>query len=149
MCAISDKLKLCTCVTGAGNLRQFWVLYRHVKGKNEMIIGQPVLPCDIDPVTDSINRKLLLRLLNGENVFDKPLYPVARDRLQLSFTMDDGSMLSYGFVYKKDRWSALEFDYFGWFTRHDEIKNGKIKNGLKNSGKIKPGRKTKPGSKDL
>ena len=100
-----------------------------------MIIGEPVLPADIDAGTDLINRTLLSRLLNDGNTFDKPLYPISKDRLQLSFTIKDGTVLNYGFVYKKGKWEECEFDYFEWFTKHDEIKEGKIRNALDTKSK--------------
>ncbi len=101
-------------------------------------MGLPVMPADIDPATDAVNQNLLLSLLNEGNAFDKPLYPVNKDRLQISFTTPDGGLLSYGFIYKKGAWQACEFDYFNWFTEHDEIKEGKIKNAFSYTGASVP-----------
>jgi hypothetical protein len=131
MCVVSDKLKLCTCKNAAETLTHYWVLYRHVKGKEESIMGLSVLPAIIDPGIDTLNRELLLELLNNGNAFDEPLYPVNRDGLQLSFGLKDDSRLDYGFLYKKNVWVSLEYDFFDWFTHHDEIKQGKIKTALK------------------
>ena len=127
MCTVSDKLKLCTCAANAERLTNYWVLYRFVKGKEEMIMGMPVMPAIIDPATDTINRKTLLELLNDGNVFDEPLYPVNKDRLQLSFETTTGR-LDYGFIYKKNTWIEIEYDFFMWYTKHDQIKEGEIEN---------------------
>jgi len=91
-------------------------------------MGNPMMPAFIDPATDVLNRDLLLKLLNDGNVFDDPLYPVNKDRLVLSFGLSDGGFVKYGFVYKKNVWQAIKYDYFDWFSEHDEIKKGKIKN---------------------
>ena len=131
MCTVSDKLKLCTCKSIAVNNKHYWVLFRFVKGKDEIIMGLPLMPADINPETDMVNQEILLSLLNAGNAFDEPLYPVNKDRLQISFGMKDSSRLDYGFIYKKNSWEPIEFDYFGWFYNHDEIKQGKIKSALK------------------
>ena len=131
MCKISDKLKLCTCKTAIDNLKHYWVLYRFVNGKEEMLMGEPVMPVFIDPAMDTFNRSLLLKLLNDGNIFDDPLYPVNKDRLQLYFKISDEGGVHYGFIYKKNDWQAIEFDYFDWFSKHDEIKKGKIKSPFK------------------
>ncbi len=131
MCTISDKLKLCTCKNISDHVKHYWILYRYVKGKEELIMGMPVMPANIAPGTDNINRKLLLNLLNTGNVFDEPLYPVHKDRLQISFEMNEGGCLNYGFVYKKNTWAPIAYDFFEWYFSHDEIKQGKIKNAFK------------------
>ena len=131
MCKISDKLQLCSCKTAIDNLKHYWVLYRYVNGKTESILGEPVMPAFIDPETDVLNRGLLKTLLNDGNVFDDPLYPVNKDRLLLSFGLSDGGFINYGFVYKKNEWQEIKYNYFDWFSEHDEIKKGKIKNPFK------------------
>ena len=131
MCTVSNKLQLCTCKTNAQGDKHFWVLYRYVKGKNEMIVGLPVMPVSIAPAINKINLTTLLQLLNEGNVFDEPLFPVNKDRVLLSFSMPDGDTLKYGFVYSKNKWVAKAYDFFSWFEQHDEIKEGKIKNAFK------------------
>ena len=128
MCKISEKLQLCSCETGIDNLKHYWVLYRFVNDKMEVVLGEPVMPAFIDPTLDVLNRDLLLKLLNDGNVFDDPLYPVNKDRLQLSFEIGERGRVNYGFVYKKKKWQAIKYDYFDWCSDYDEIKNGKIKN---------------------
>ncbi|WP_449436534.1 hypothetical protein [Pedobacter steynii] len=71
MCTISNKLKLCTCKTkDLYRLKNFWVLHRFVKGKNEMILGEMILP-NFNPLIDvALNEKVLVALLNDGNIFD-------------------------------------------------------------------------------
>lgn len=49
MCRITDKLILCSCDTGLDLHDNHWVLNRILDGKEEIMIGQPMLPYDLDP----------------------------------------------------------------------------------------------------
>ena len=68
MCTISSKLKLCTCKTkDVYSLKNFWVLHRFVKGKNEVVLGETIMP-DFNPLVDvKLNENTLLKLLNPYN----------------------------------------------------------------------------------
>jgi hypothetical protein len=126
MCTVSNHLKLCTCGELPEEVKHYWALFRYVEGKEEVIMGSPIMPADIHPETNQLNRELLLRLLNEVNAFDKPIYPQEKDRLLISFDVDDVSRLNYGFTYHENKWQQLPYDYFDWHTRHDNIKMGKI-----------------------
>ena len=64
MCTVSDKIKFCTCNVGEADiLNHYWVLYRHNKDKNELIIGETILPDDFIPFYEE-NKEILLKRLN-------------------------------------------------------------------------------------
>jgi hypothetical protein len=126
MCTVSNKLKLCTCKNDATITKDFWALYRFVKGKKDIVIGESVMPAFIDPEKDIYNQNLLLKLLNEGNVFDEPLFPINKDRLQISFDLEEKGQLNYGFLFKTNQWTIIEYDCFDWLTAHKEIKEGKI-----------------------
>jgi len=130
MCSISDKLNLCTCNDIDTDHSHYWVLYRFVKGKNEITAGEIVMPAFIDQETDINNRNLLLKLLNNGNVFDQPIYPVNKDLLLLSFKTKEGDHFNYGFLFQKGCWQETEYDPFVWENKHEEIKTGEIINPL-------------------
>jgi len=131
MCEISDKLKLCTCIDKIDELEHFWVLHRFIKGQENFVIGEPMLPNFLDKKTDLKNRNLLLDLLNSGNVFDQPIIPKAKDRLELSFY--DGSLeqrITYGFVFKKGKWEEEGYDPLEWMWHHKPENHSKILNPL-------------------
>jgi hypothetical protein len=126
MCTVSDKLKLCTCKNDAATTKDFWALYRFVKGKQDIVIGDPVIPAFINPEKDLYNQSLLLKLLNEGNFFDEPLYPIDKDKLQISFDLEEKGQLNYGFLFEHNEWKIIEYEFFDWLTTHKEIKEGKI-----------------------
>lgn len=107
--------------------KDYWTLYRFVKGKNCIVIGDPVMPASIDPEKDKYNQNLLLHLLNEGNVFDEPLYPIEKDRLQISFDLADAGWLHYGFAFEDKKWKIIQYNFFEWESRYDEIQDGKVK----------------------
>jgi hypothetical protein len=133
MCLVSEKIKLCSC-NKPDFKRHYWIFHRFSAEKNDLVIGEALLPAYIDPATDALNKNLLLQLLNQEDIFDFELVPQEKDRLQLSFLVkpiygDDH--LSYGFEFRKRKWRLTSFDYLQWMWHHEEEARGKIKNGLK------------------
>lgn len=134
MCKVSDKLKLCTCEFDPDTTKNYWEFSRYNAKKDEYIIGQPMLPIDINPEDDTFNRQLITRLLNEGNVFDVELNPKNKDRLYLSFQINNHSWnnrVYYGYVFKKGKWIEHEFDTYEWYWRHDEEKSGKILDAIK------------------
>lgn len=127
MCTVSDKLKLCTCKNDTDMPKDYWTLYRFVKGKNTITIGDPIMPASIDPEKDKYNENLLLQLLNEGNAFDEPLYPIEKDRLQISFECKDDSRVNYGFIFENNTWKIIDYDFFEWEAKHDEIQEGEIR----------------------
>lgn len=131
MCKVSDKLKLCTCEVPDNN-RHYWLLYRWVKGKNEILIGEFMLPFFIDKKINQLNNQLLVHLLNEGNVFDGSIFPKERDRLALSFYTPGvySEYLTYGFSYWRKKWHPKGYDWLEWQRQHDTIKKGIILNAL-------------------
>lgn len=134
MCEISDELKLCTC-SNAEELENYWVLYRYNKDKNELIVGQPILPRDIT-VEELINKDIFCEFLNKKNCFDFEYQPQNNDRLLISlldstnkdFDEEYTESIAYGFEYRNGKWNIKDYETFEWYERYDEILEGKIKN---------------------
>ena len=137
MCEVSDKLKLCTCNTDIGKLKNWWAFYRFEKGKNDFLIGEPMMPSTIPAEIDSLNRDLLTRLLNDGNVFDFDLKPKSKDCLLLTFRVPkkrhESGIIQYGYVYKNRKWVEIDFKPFSWEEHHNEEITGKILNAMKNN----------------
>lgn len=139
MCKISDKLKLCTCAEDIDEVAHTWSLYRYIKGREVLMIGEVVMPHFIDDKVDKLNKKALLELVNRPNIFDKPIELKSKDRLVLSFDCSalEGkeeapsyeSRIAYGFEYKSGVWIEKEYDFFDWKRKHEELYEGKIELG--------------------
>lgn len=132
MCKVSDKLKLCTCSTDLDKLKHYWIFHRYVKGKNEIVIGEPIFPEDFIYSIHPDNQAILESLLNKENIFDVTIVPRSKDRLELSFTCNDTQqyIMTYGFEYSKNKWVSREYDCFEWMSNHNEDGFGKITSAL-------------------
>lgn len=134
MCEISDELKLCTC-SNAEELENYWVLYRYNKDKNELIVGEILLP-RIITLEEIRNKDNLLVLLNKNNCFDFEYQPQNKDRLLISLLdttnndFDEGysENITYGYEYKNGKWKIKDYETFEWYEKYDEILEGKIKN---------------------
>ena len=133
MCQVSDKIQLCTCAGNADKLTHWWTFYRYSRSKDEMIIGQVMLPFYSDPETEKFNQKVLTRVLNDGTAFDVDLHPVDRDRLVISVRLkkDTYTTADYGFEYRDGRWKPESFDPLEWEWHHNIEKTGKLKNPLK------------------
>jgi hypothetical protein len=133
MCRVSTKIKFCTCsASSPEKLKHYWVFHRFIEGKDVMVIGEPVMPFDIDRETNSFNRELLLHRVNEPDAFDINLYPKENDRLQISFLCknDVGGYIHYGFSFRNGNWAEEMFDGLEWMWHHSEIAFGKIKQAL-------------------
>ena len=131
MCEISDELKLCTC-SNAEELGNYWVLYRYNKDKNELIVGEILLP-RIITLEEIRNKDILLALLNKNNCFDFEYQPQNKDRLLISLQTNaeedfEEESIAYGFEYRNGKWKIKDYETFEWYERYDEILEGKIKN---------------------
>ncbi len=136
MCQVSDKMKLCSCATSIDKLQHYWIFHRYAKGNNHTIMGEAVMPHQLSPEVQMINRKTLQEIINDADLFDVDLKPHDKDRLQLTFTVlegavGDGSFLNYGFEYRKDKWVMIPYDVFDWMSNHEEVGFGKIDHALK------------------
>lgn len=134
MCKVSDKLKLCTCKTeDIERLKNYWILYKYHKS-DIIMMGEPMLPqyYEIGKETNEYNYNKLEELLNAGNCFDIDLEINNKDILELNFTYSSASdktkriHLVYEFVYKKNKWTANEYDPFD--TNKLEKNKGKVVN---------------------
>lgn len=76
MCIITEKIKLCTCKPSSTNrLQHYWVLYRRNKDKNEIIVGELMLPSFewFHPHEHKKNYATLENRVNESDVFDVPI----------------------------------------------------------------------------
>jgi len=127
MCQISQKLKLCTCAGLSSHQKDYWTLYRFNKEKSVIIVGDIILPAYISKKENDINKRLLVALLNEENVFDIPVELQSKDRLSLHFDFESlHGTLHYGFEYRNGKWRYKEYDHFLWMQHYDEVRNGCI-----------------------
>ncbi len=132
MCAISNKIKLCTCkANSTERLQHYWILYRRNKDNNNdiIIVGEAMLPSFEWFHPDRYKEyyvKLAYRV-NEVDVFDVPIVFKAKDVLKLVFNnIDDSKRATYGFKYFKKQWVKIEIDIFDLMGRFDEIQFGKI-----------------------
>ena len=130
MCLISGKIKLCTCkASSTEKLTNYWLLHRRNKDKNEMIVGEVMLPSFewFNPSNYKQNYDTLENRVNEADVFDVPIIFKAKDVLQLVFnSIDDSKRATYDFKYIKNQWVKIEIDIFDLMGRFDEIQFGKI-----------------------
>jgi len=134
MCIISDKIKFCSCANGSvEKLKQYWILYRINKEKNDLCMGEPMMPTSMIDFNFFENQTSLLNRLNESDAFDVPMKFKAKDLLEI--VINNNSKIqdpfTYTFKYKKGKWEAEETDPFEIMNHFDEEKSGKIKNTLK------------------
>lgn len=127
MCKISDNLKLCSCKPAERkHLKHYWVLSRpNLRG--EEILGDIILPADIDLSTEFHNRETLSRLINTGECFDVEMNHRENDVLILHFSCRD-SYLAYSFVFSENEWKYKEYDPFE--NGLDRVKKGTVIGGL-------------------
>jgi hypothetical protein len=133
MCLISSQLQLCTCdVTDVTELKHYWILHRFSADKTEYIMGEPMLPLNIDFETGILNQRNLLKRVNEADVFDKPIEFKKKDRLELHFTCsgEHSGFLTYGFEYTGRKWKECAYDVFDWMNTCNELEHGKIEPAL-------------------
>lgn len=142
MCEISDQIKLCTCTDKTiEDLDDYWVLYRALYPEEEItvVVGIAIPPAPIDEKIKKINKKLLLKLLNTNCLFDKPMTFAQDDILQIHLGSENFySRLEYQFKFTGSQWEYEGFDEMLSFSNNEEKVFGSIKNGLKKK-QSKPG----------
>ncbi|MEJ7694025.1 hypothetical protein [Daejeonella sp.] len=122
MCKISSTLKLCTCATkDPYSLKNYWILQRP-HSRDEMILGETVLPHFLADGVDQFNQDTLLILLNEGNCFDVILDHREKDTLELHLSCKEKNLV-YAFDFKNGKWKLSEYDPF---ANHDEVKHGKV-----------------------
>ena len=130
MCKVSDQIKFCTCGpdTDIEELDNYWIFYRRNPHKNEMVIGDTLLPSELDPNDLAYNQKVLETRINESDAFDIPFEPQSGDRLLIRLTTPMGDITSvddYEFVYK-EIWVKCESNTWELMGMFDELKKGKI-----------------------
>jgi hypothetical protein len=139
MCEVSEKLKLCTCeVASVGELENYWVLHRLVKGKDQIVVGRSLLRPRLDEDLERWNHLILLARLNEPDTFDVDLEAREGDRLLLVFRKD----ITYGFQRERGRWvpAGEPYDHLAWARRHVSERFGEVRAALKNADQLGTGR---------
>lgn len=133
MCTISNNIVLCTCeVKDIDQLKNYWVLFRYAKNRQEVLVGEPIGWEDDLQDKDPHNPVLLWTKLQAGTLFDQPIEFKEKDRLLVSFLFRGNSQnVDYGFEYKKGEWRVIDYEYFDWAHKHKEILQGKIKKNTK------------------
>lgn len=135
MCIVSDKIKFCTCSNEAvEKLKHYWMLYRYTKEKRELCIGEPLMPTYMLNLNFAENEAALVKRLNEPDAFDVPNVFQSKDQLEIvinnNFT-DFFETFTFSFIFKKNKWVAIENSSFDIMNHYDEEKSGKIKNAIK------------------
>lgn len=130
MCTLSNQIKLCSCkVSSPDKLKHYWVLYRRNKDKNEIVVGQLLLPGEAVALHYESNYQTLENRLQALDVFDLQLDFKTGDVLEIVINNHDyANRAIYGFEYTKKQWIRFEIDTFDLMGRYDEVRFGKIKN---------------------
>lgn len=134
MCLISNKIKLCSCSKGSiEELKNYWILYRYNDDKDEICLGESILPTSMLDFNFNENLEALVSRLNEVDTFDIPLEFQPKDILEVvinnnSRTHDPSH---YTFKYNNGKWETTENDPFEIMNHYDEKVTGKIKNALK------------------
>ena len=129
MCKITSTIKFCTCkAASTEKLKHYWALYRRNKDKNEILVGEPLLPNEWMELDFETNKMILENRLNEVDAFDVPLVFKAKDQLEIVFNNhDDEKRRFYGFKYLKGKWITDELNDFYLIGFCDEVAFGKVK----------------------
>lgn len=128
MCKITNKLILCSCDIGLDFHDNHWVLNRIRGGKEEIIIGQPMLPYDLDPEVESYNVALIEEMMNQGNCFDFETEFQEKDQLVLFLKSDNQYQEEriYAFEFSDQRWCATETEQLMLNWYRETIRKGFI-----------------------
>jgi len=129
MCKITSKIKFCTCKASSNEkLQHYWCLYRFNKDKNEMIVGNVILPDYLLDINYEVNKVVLEKRLNEEDAFDVDLSFKPKDVLEIVCNnFNDSKRTVHGFKYKGKRWQFYEIDDFYIMGHYDVLSFGKMK----------------------
>jgi hypothetical protein len=130
MCKITSKIKFCTCKASATEkLQHYWCLYRFNKDKDDMIVGDVILPNEWLDINYEVNKVVLEKRLNEADAFDVNLSFKPKDVLEIvCHNLDSDKRLVYGFKFKGNRWQFYEIDDFYIMGHYDVFSFGKMKN---------------------
>lgn|SRR5690606_5627073 len=128
MCKITNKLILCSCDTDLDFHDNHWALNRFRNGKEEIMIGQPMMPYDLDQETESYNISFLANLINQGDCFDFEAEFQEKDQLVLFLKNEKGFQEDkiYAFEFSGQKWSTVESEplMLNWY--HNTIRQGFI-----------------------
>lgn len=135
MCLRNHQLKFCSCEIDGENLPEnYWVLYRHSRKKDQIIIGEAILPYFHSP-DFQLNQDFLLKRINEDDAFDfepnfqkKDCLVVHLKNKKAEFPETD----SYCFEFMRNKWTTAKYDFFDLNNHFDEKKSGELR--LENSG---------------
>ena len=130
MCKISDQIKFCTCGPDIDieDLENYWIFYRRNPDKNEMIIGDTLLPSELDPKDLAYNHQTLKKRINESDAFDLPLESQSGDRLLIHLTTPMTNITSvdeYEFVFK-EAWKSCESNSWELMGMFDALRKRKV-----------------------
>ena len=132
MCKVSNRIKFCTCGPDMeiDEMDNYWIFYRRNTDKNEMIIGDTLLPSELDTKDLAYNHQTLEKRINESDAFDIPLEPQSGDRLLIHITTTRANINSidhYEFVYQ-EAWKSCESNPWELMGMFDEFRKGSINN---------------------
>ena len=139
MCIKSDRIKFCTCATDGDNLKleDFWILDRFNPDKDERYIGSTMLPTSVRDKNFDKNCELILKALNTQGAFDKPIDFKDKDCLtvitpgledEIIFEFDEEvSSYAYTFEFTGREWILVRKGFLDLRNHYDEIQKGPFK----------------------
>lgn len=134
MCEISDQIKLCTCTNrNIEELDDYWVLYRlQDPGDYITVVDGILIPeFSTNKKTEKINIEQLLKLLNSNSIFDKPI-PLFKDDI-LSIRLlnpNNFTSIEYQFKFTGKAWKNIPLDDISIYM-NGKVSSGKVLNGIK------------------
>ena len=134
MCEISDQIKLCTCTNrNIEELDDYWVLYRlQDPGDYITVVDGILIPeFSTNKKTEKINIEQLLKLLNSNSIFDKPI-PLFKDDI-LSIRLlnpNNFTSIEYQFKFTGKAWKNIPLDDISIYM-NGKVTSGKVLNGIK------------------
>jgi len=128
MCIVSDKIKFCTCASGSyEDFPHYWLLYRFVKQKDLMFMGEPMMPLHFLQPNYISNKKTLIARLNETDAFDKTIEFKPKDQLEIvinNLSAIEIERMTFCFIYKNGKWVEEEYDTFELMNRYNELASG-------------------------
>jgi len=134
MCEISDQIKLCTCTEkNIEELDDYWILYRlQDPGDYITVVDGILIPeFSTNKKTEKINIEQLLKLLNSNSIFDKPI-PLFKDDI-LSIRLlnpNNFTSIEYQFKFTGKAWKNIPLDDISIYM-NGKVSSGKVLNGIK------------------
>lgn len=128
MCAISDKIKFCTCVKGHySKLPHYWLYYRVGEKKNSIMMGIAIMPHYLNRPDYIENQFKLEGRLNDSDAFDFVIQPMKGDRFEIVLDNLTKQRVEYHFIYDNN-WEMQDYDYFEVTNHHiKKIAKGPIR----------------------